>query len=99
MQDAFHQYRISRICTESADPLDRVGFVFGPFGTKNSKSVTIGDCLLRMVFAPRSTPREQRFLSVKTTKVEAFQADLEEFLRVLCGEKGFCGAVIGAIRS
>jgi len=35
----------------------------------------------------------------KTTKVEAFQADLEEFLRVLCGEKGFCGAVIGAIRS
>jgi len=52
-----------------------------------------------MVFAPRSTPRAQRFLSVKTTKVEAFQADLEEFLRVLCGEKGFCGAVIGAIRS
>jgi hypothetical protein len=57
--------------------------VFGPFGTKNSKSVTIGDCLLQKVFAPRSTPRAQRFLSVKTTKVETFQADLEEFLRIL----------------
>jgi hypothetical protein len=33
--------QVSPICTESADPLQRVGFLFGPFGITITKSVTI----------------------------------------------------------
>jgi hypothetical protein len=39
--------------------------------------------LLQKVFAPRSTQRAQRFLNIKSTRMGAFQANPEEFLRVL----------------